>query len=275
MRAALIAIALIAACPAIVLAQGLSDCTCNDIREMRDRWCSARAAREEYKRIEDYLEGESNKTTPRQTRMFSIADKLMINQTCVQEAINSVSDKGVLKATAETKENNPIQSLFGMDDCRIVVTTKGESTACLKQIAEAHEGVHRAACLVRKAIKKDGSLVLDEELKKLDRFGKLGWYLGDTKFLLTSAQFASEEASGYGREMQLVKAKWGELQKNCKSQDFEAELENPDIAGQKLWDDTKPNSNDKRIYKLYDLTEDPCPSRPRPTPSKCTMPPPP
>jgi hypothetical protein len=263
MRATLIAVIFFAACPAAVPAQSLSDCGCDDVREMRDRWCSARAAKREYERIEYFLKSESGKTG--QTRMFSNADKKMINQKCVQEAINAVSDQGVVKATAVTNENSPIESLT-KDECRIVVTKEG--SACLKQIVEAHEGVHRQACLTRNEFVNAG---YGKILSQLDIGGKLGLHiLGDTKFVMASSEFAFEESVSYATEMQLLDAKWQELQQKCIAKAFEAELDNPDTAGQ-LWDRTQPDSNGKRIYKMYDLTNDPCPSRPRPPKSECTL----
>ena len=264
MRAALTLLAFIAAYPAIVPAQGLGDCKCDDVREMRDRWCSARAAKAEYERIENFLKSEKAKTG--QTRMFSNADKNMINQKCVQEAINTASDRGVVKATAVTSENLPIESLF-KDECRIVVTKEG--SACLKQIVEAHEGVHRQACLWRNAFINEG---YGKILGQLDISSALGLhYLGDSKYILASSEFAFEEAVSYATEMQLLAAKWQELQQNCVSQAFEAELANPETAGQNMWDNTTPDSNGKRMYKMYDLSNDPCPSRPRPPKSECTL----
>ena len=263
MRAARIAIVFFAAFPAVVPAQSLRDCGCADVREMRDRWCSARAAKAEYQRIVSYLNSETKKTG--QTRMFSNADKNMINQKCVQEAINAVSDQGVVKGTAVTNENLPPESLF-KDDCRIVVTSK-DHTACLKQIVEAHEGMHREACISRN---ESGGLL------SLLSQGEIGsalalHSLGDTKYTMTSAQFASEEAASYATEMQLLAEKWRALQQRCPATVFKPELDNPDTAGQPLWDNTPPDSDGKRRYKMYDLTEDPCPRRPPPTTSACKL----
>lgn len=262
----LIALFFIAALPAIAAAQSLGGCKCDDVREMRDRWCSARAAKAEYERIDRYLRDESVKT--KSTRMFSNADKKMINQKCVQEAINRASDQGVVKATAVTNENSPVESMF-KDECRIEVTTKGDSTTCLQQIVVAHEGVHRQACLSRKDFINQGYA---EALSRLDIAGKLGLhYLGDTKFVMASSEFAFEESVSYATEMQLIAERWKLLQQVCVAQAFEAELGNPETAGQKLWDSTQPGADGKRIYKMYDLTADPCPSRPPPPTSECTL----
>lgn len=264
MRAAVIAIALFATLPAIVPAQSLSKCGCDDVREMRDRWCSARAARAEYERIERYLKAEKAKTG--NTRMFSNADKNMINQTCVKDAINSASDQGVVKATAVTNENFPVESMF-KDECRVEVTKEG--SPCLRQIVEAHEGVHRQACLWRNEFIKQGYAKI---LSQLDVSSALGLhYLGDTKFVMASSEFAFEEAISYATEAQLISAKWKELQQNCVAQAFEANLDNERIAGKEFWDKITPDSNGKRIYKMYDLSRDPCPNRTRPPKSECTL----
>ncbi len=270
MRAALFAFAAFAAFPAEVPAQALGDCKCDDVREMRDRWCSARAARNEYERIQHHLNAETAKAG--KARMFSNADKNMINQKCVQEAINSASDQGVGKATAVTNENLPGEGLL-KDDCRIEVTSKFH-TACQKQIVEAHEDLHSKACIARTALWKDLSaevrLALEAALLGLSNTVALT-ATGDTKYSLTSAEFASEEAASYAREMQLIAAKWKDLQQSCVAQAFEAELDNPNTAGQDFWNQITPDGNGKRIYKMYDLSNDPCPKRPPPPKSECTL----
>jgi hypothetical protein len=232
---------------------------------MRDRYCSARAARAEYERIESYLRSEQQRTG--QARMYSNADKQMINQKCVQEAINRASDRGVVKATAVTMENHPVESMMGKDECRIVVTREG--SACLKQVVEAHEGVHREACLWRRKFLESGYAAI---LSKLEVSNALGLnYTGDTKYLMDSGEFAFEEAVSYAMEAQLIAAKWKDLQQRCIAKAFEAELENPEVAGQQMWDRTSPDGSGKRIFKMYDLSNDPCPSRPPPPKSECTL----
>lgn len=266
MRGVLIAMVLIAAWPADIAAKTLGDCKCNHVREMRERWCAARAAKAEYQRIQSFLEAE--RRTSKATRMFSTADKDMINQKCVQEAINQATDRGVEKATAETNENLPTQSLAGMADCRIVVT-RGADNACLKQIVEAHEEVHRQACLFRKDFIDRGYAGI---LSQLGIASALALhYSGDTKYVMTSSDYAFEEETGYTQEMQLIAERWQILQKACVAEAFVAELDNPDTVGQQMWDNTTPDSDGKRRYKMYDLTNDPCPRRPPPPKSECTL----
>jgi hypothetical protein len=262
--ASLLAVAGAVLGPATAAAQSLGDCACDDVREIRDRYCSARAARSEYERLESYF--KSQKATTGETRMYSLADKKMINQKCVQEAINRVSDHGVVKATAQTEENMPTQTLFGMEECRINVTNEG--SACLKQIVQAHEGVHREACLWRKQFLDSG---YGKILAQLNIANALGLhYTGDTKYLLASSEFAFEEAISYAMEMQLIAAKWQELQQRCIAKAFEAELSSKDTAGEQLWNSSQ-EVNGKRIYKMYDLSNDPCPSHPPPPKSECTF----
>lgn len=269
-RAAFAALLFLAAWPQAASAQPLGDCKCDDVREMRDRWCSARAARNEYERIQRYLNHASAKAG--EARMYSNADKLMINQVCVKEAIDAVSDRGVGKATAVTNENLPLESIL-LDDCRIEVTSK-HHTACQKQIVEEHEKLHSQACQGRLALWNS----LDANVRVALQAALLGLSnaaaataTGDTKYTLTSAQFASEEAASYATEMQVISAKWAQLQQDCIAKAFEAELENPDIAGKDFWDRITPDANGKRIYKMFDLSNDPCPDRPRPPKSACTL----
>jgi hypothetical protein len=268
MRAAVAAFALAAACPLPAAAQDLSSCNCDDVREIRDRWCSARAARAEYSRIADFLKNERGRSGS--TRMFSNEDKRMINQKCVQEAINSASDRGVVKATAVTHENHPIESLT-KDECRIEVTREG--TACLKQIVQAHEGVHRQACLWRNEFVKKGYAGI---LSQMEISSALGLhFLGDTKYLMSSSEFAFEEAVSYATEMQMIADKWKELQQRCVSKAFDAEIDNPGTVGDGLWNNASvvrdASGKESRIYRMYDLSADPCPSRPRPAKSECTL----
>lgn len=268
MRAAIAAFALVAAYPAPAAAQDLGKCNCDDVREIRDRWCSARAARDEYSRIAGFLKSERARTGS--TRMFSNEDKRMINQKCVQEAINSASDRGVVKATAVTHENHPIESLT-KDECRIEVTKEG--TACLTQIVQSHEAVHRQACLWRKDFLKKGYAGI---LSQMEISSALGLhYTGDTKYLMSSSEFAFEEAVSYATEMQLIADKWKELQQRCVSQAFEAEIGDASTVGERLWNNAPvtrdASGKESRTYRMYDLSNDPCPSRPRPAKSECTL----
>lgn len=266
MRAALIAIVLVAAWPAAVAAKVLGDCKCKDVRELRERWCAARAARAEYQRIQSFLASERGTTGS--TRMYSLADKDMINQKCVQEAINRATDRGADKATAETIENLPTQSLAGKVECRIVVTHGGDN-ACLKQVVEAHEAVHREACLFRNDFLNRG---YGAALSQLGISGALGLhYTGDTKYLLSTSDYAFEEETGYAQEMQLIAERWKILQQACVAEAFVADLDNPDTAGQQAWDRAQPASDGSRKYRMYDLTSDPCPWRPPPPKSECTL----
>lgn len=261
-------IAALAASPAYAQSSLLPACNCDDLRELRDRWCSARAARAEYDRIESFLKDEAKRTG--KARMYSNDGKRMVNQTCVQEAINTASDRGVVKATAVTNENLPTESLY-KDECRIEV--KKEGTACLAQVVQSHEGVHRDACLWRKEFVTGNYYSL---LGSLDLGGKLGLhYTGDTKYVMTLAEFAFEESVSYATEMQLIAAKWKEMQGRCVNEAFEAELAKSDDLDEGGWNRAKvvrdASGKETRIYKFYDLTNDPCPRRPRKTPSECTL----
>ena len=156
------------------------------------------------------------------------------------------------------------------DECRVEVTKEG--SPCLKQIVEAHEGVHRQACLWRKEFINQGYAKI---LSQLDVSSALGLhYLGDTKFVMASSEFAFEEAISYATEAQLISAKWMELQQLCESVAFEIVIERADASqvGQQFWDNITPDPNNgKKYYKMYDLSSTPCPNRPRPSPSQCTI----
>ena len=267
-----VAALLFAAFPPGTAAQGLTDCGCEDVREMHDRWCSARAARSEYERIKSVLETQAVKAGER--RMFSNADKNMINQVCVKEAIDRTSDQGVGKATAVTNENMPLE--FRGDDCRVAVTSE-KHTNCQKQIVEAHEGLHRLACLARKERFKDMNIDVRTRIQTLI-FGAANMaalnLTGDSKYMMTSANFASEEAASYAMEAQLIFARWKDLQQLCESIAFEILIEPQDASqvGQQFWDSITPDPNNgKKYYQMYDLSNSRCPNHPRPSPSQCTI----
>lgn len=251
-------------------ASGLTDCKCGDLRAMRDRWCSARAARSEYERIERYLLAETAKSG--NTRMYSLSDKKMINQDCVQEAINLAGDRGAKKATAVTHENFPTESLIKAE-CRIEVTRS--DTSCLKQIVEAHEVYHSRECQVRTEMWQSVPLNFRHSIQAFLYGASATTFMtatGDTKYSLTSAQFASEEAASYTREIVTINAKWKELQKLCTgANDFLAELQDLDTVGPNLWNNIKPDNSGRRFYKMYDPSNDPCPNRTPPPKSVCTL----
>ena len=268
MRAAALAILFFALPCAQAQAPRLADCKCADLRQMRDRWCSARAARDEYQRIERFLNAESAKTG--NTRMFSNADKNMINQTCVKEALDTATDQDVRKAVGITIENLPTQSPF-MDECRIEVKSP---SACLTQIVEAHELFHSRACQMRTEMWQSVPLNARHAIQAF-LYGASNTaamtVTGDTKYSMTSAQFAAEEAASYTREIVTINAKWKELQAACPRSDFEVELTNTVSAGVNFWNNITPDSQGRRMYKIYDPSLDPCPSRPRASPSACTL----
>jgi hypothetical protein len=263
MRTVLIAIAFIAACPSIVLADELDHCKCSNIRQLRDRWCSARAARAEYERIINFLDSEKKRTG--RTKMWTSDGKDMVNQNCVQDAIDSVSDKGVKKATARTNESSMLQ--LANEDCAIEITQYG--SGCLEQVVDAHESVHRQACLIRNQMRADG---LIELLARGEFSNALGFFMGEGKFSLLLADFADEESAGYAMEMQLIAAKWKGLQKTCdREEDFKAVLEEASTVGEDMYRNAQQDSDGKRKYDMYDLTEDPCPSQPPKPKPKCEL----
>ncbi|MEO5694976.1 MAG: hypothetical protein ABIQ72_17715 [Usitatibacter sp.] len=251
-------------------AASLGGCKCDDVREMRDRWCSARAARSEYERLQSRFESETARTG--KPRMFSNADKNMMNDVCAQEAINSTSDQGVPKATGKTRENFPLEGIL-KEDCRVEVSGS-DLSACQKQIIEGHENLHSLACFARNAMFKDYNINVRTKLQAAlygaSNMAALN-LTGDTKYMMTMAQYAAEEAAGYATEAQLISYRWTVLQQACQSQAFEIEVEDESKVGKNLWDKLSTDSNGKKIYKMYDLSSSPCPYRPRPSPSQCTI----
>jgi hypothetical protein len=231
------------------------------------------AVRSEYERIVSFLNAESAKPGG-ETRMFSNADKLMINQTCVKEAIDQVSDMDIYKATGVTQENLPTQSLIGMDECRIEVTNKSKNK-CLQQIVGGHEAYHSRECQARTALWQSFDPNVRVTLQAF-LYGTANTTVmtvtGDTKYSLTSAQFASEEAASYTREIVMINARWKELQKSCTGPtDFLAEMYDANSVGPSIWNSAQPDASGKRFYKMFDPSVDPCPNRPRPSPSACTL----
>lgn len=265
-RAALLALACLAAASTPALAV-FPDCKCPNLREMRNRYCSARAARSEYQRIQRFFESERARTG--ETRMYSLEDKEMINQTCVQEAIESANDKGAPKATGQTLESLPTQVLT--EDCRVVT----QGSTCAQQIVEAHELYHQQQCNGRIDLFKSMDPNVRISLQTL-LYGPgntaARTVTGDTKYLLTSGEFAGEEATAYGLEMHLIFAKWEELKKACTNpSDYDVEVYDIETLGKNFWDRLTPDASGKRFYKMKDLSNDPCPNRGPRIPSACTL----
>jgi hypothetical protein len=72
-------------------------------------------------------------------------------------------------------------------------------------------------------------------------------------------------------EMQLIAAKWQELQKKCSQEKFQVAVDDPDTVGENLWKSAGEDGKGKHNYKMYDLTEDPCPSHPPLRKSSCNL----
>ncbi|MGZ5097424.1 MAG: hypothetical protein ACXWG9_05235 [Usitatibacter sp.] len=129
-RAALVASGLAVAFIGAAREQG-SACGCPDVADLRNRMCEARAAIGEYARQISMIRAQEARTG---TQVMYTVDRYNEHvQPCVQEAINQVTDANANRPTADT--NNA---------CNI--TFKGSPTACLKQVLNAHEGVHVTVC---------------------------------------------------------------------------------------------------------------------------------
>ena len=72
--------------------------------------------------------------------------------------------------------------------------------------------------------------------------------------------------------MHLIFAKWEELKKVCTNpSDYEVEVYDLETLGKNFWDKLTPDANNKRFYKMRDLSNDPCPNRGPRIPSACTL----
>jgi hypothetical protein len=155
-------------------------CDCKDIRDVKNRICEARAAINEYDRLDKYLEGQEQ----RGGQPIFLNDPLRdrINKGCAQEAVDLAIDRGAKQAVAQTEAN-----------CNIVNVLA--DSACLQEGVLRHEGVHRDACYKR----EDGKWA--QVWKDYWSFNNLAGAIINTRFTMSAREFIKEEKTASETEL--------------------------------------------------------------------------
>jgi hypothetical protein len=172
-----------AACAALLLVFApqarAQACACQDLADLRNRMCEARAAVAEYGKQIQLIRAQETKTgTP---VMYTMERYKAEVQPCVQEAINQVTDSNANRPTGDT--NNACE-----------ITYKGNPTACLKEVLTSHESIHVTVC---KAWSNDRD--------KEGFFASLRGLFTDFRDGSTLIDLLNEERTAYQTEMNHVR----------------------------------------------------------------------
>lgn len=170
------------------VAPTFAQCTCNDINDLTNRLHEVDAAILEYQNqikgmeTEEQETGKPLMTTPGNYKLGSggLQDR-------VQRIINMVSDTTAHTSHSETEPG----------DCNII---NRAATSCMQASTDAHENIHRAACL------KARSTLVEELLRQN----------GDWKQTMRLADVAKEEIAGYTAEKAFLLSQMSSL-RNCKA----------------------------------------------------------
>lgn len=156
-----------------------SACSCNDAEDLMNRYNEAQAAIREYR---NQIAGVEAKEKADGSPLMFTSDLYKGKvQPRVQEAINAVTNPNARRGSAET-----------FADCKTEMTNV--PTACLREVFDAHEGVHRRAC---------------EKAKTFNPFEK-SW---SEKMRL--ADFLREEIEAYTVEIEKILQMLRVLDKKC------------------------------------------------------------
>lgn len=180
------------------MAQGQA-CGCEDVRDLRNRICEARAAIAEYdrqiERIQRYEKDVLRKPLQYTPQLYEAR-----MQPCVQEAINSVSDSGARKGTART--NNACNIVFDQQP----------TTRCIAESLGAHERFHQLECMERRRVRDEQSL-----------FAPFLSMFEDTRAGQSMISIALEEKVAYRREIDHNLDQLRRLASSCPRSLFEIE----------------------------------------------------
>jgi len=216
----------------------ISSCGCRGMRNVKNRLCETRAAIQEYDRISSKFLSEEKKSG--KPIMFTSDTKENIKQ-CVKEAADTRADADAQNATGET-----------LAACNITVKQTRDDlppSKCIEDSVRRHEEFHRDRCKEREEGKWQKIWSSDAPVRSAM----------DTKFAMSAVDYMAEEHAAYMMEEAELRETLRRLANTCKKEDIIVTVNVEDqVPGKKKGDK----------YSL-DLSIDPCPSRPRVTPSKC------
>lgn len=180
-------------------AQGGPACGCDDVRDLRNRICEARAAIAEYDRQIDRIK-RFERDVLKKPLLYTEAIYKQRMQPCVQEAINTVSDSGARVLTAKT--DNDCEIVFGMPP----------PTSCLADSLTRHERYHQTVCRAMSDIRGEKSL-----------FGPFLALFEDTRAGQSLVSLATEEKFAYRGEIENNLDHLRRLSTSCPRSSFEIE----------------------------------------------------
>jgi hypothetical protein len=174
-----------------------STCGCDDVKDIRNRICIAKAAISEYDRLNQRARSAERK----QGRPVALTPEFKegLIEPCVQEAVNAANTPGSRQAT-------------GITDNACNVTVTRADSACLRRAIEIHEGRHALACQWRKEKTAEGGLLAE--------FSSI---FKDTREGQTVVGYMNEEKSGYQGEINFLRSELISLSFRCPRTQFEIE----------------------------------------------------
>jgi hypothetical protein len=181
------------------IAQAGGACGCDDVRDLRNRICEARAAISEYDRQIDRIQRYERETLK---KPLLYTEKLYEErmQPCIQEAINTVTDSGARVGTART------------DNACNIVFDKPPPTRCLAESLSRHERFHQTECMAMRQTRDEKSL-----------FGPFLSLFEDTRAGQSLASLALEEKFAYRNEIDHNLEQLRRLSTVCPRSFFEVE----------------------------------------------------
>lgn len=174
-------------------------CGCDDVRDLRNRICEARAAIAEYDRQIVRIQA-FERDVLKKPLLLTEEIYLKCMQPCIQEAVNTVSDSGARKLPAKTDET-----------CEIVFETP-PPTSCLRESLLRHERFHQTECMSRLRDYQDSSF-----------FGPFLAQWRDVRSGQSLVSMATEEKVAYRGEIEHNLAELRRLAANCPRAMFEVE----------------------------------------------------
>ncbi len=221
-------------------AEAQSPCKCAEMRDLKNRFCTARAAMREYDRVASKVLADEKKAGKPILLTSEIKGNIV---KCVQEALDTADDIGAQFVQGGTDANCDVTG-------EVVAWRNGPPTDCIEKSVSKHEGFHRERCLEREKGKWQ---------KVWTEGAPVASAMIDTKFAMTAVDFMAEEQAAYMMEEEELRETLRQLANKCKPAEKVVTIsDNDDVAGKQAGDK----------YNL-DPSLEPCPSRPRKTPSAC------
>jgi flagellar biosynthesis GTPase FlhF len=198
-------------------AQGAPECSCVAMRNVKNRLCSVRAAQREFSRLmTKFVSAEKADGKP---ILLEDENKQKIKD-CVQDALNTMTDREAQNASGETDKN-----------CKITVkkvNPRHNASQCIEAIVRRHEEHHRAECLMREEDKWWKVWLEDAPAKSA---------MISTMYRMSAVDYMAEENTAYFQEEKELTETLRRLLKTCNDAYKVVEIEGDDhVPGKKTGD---------------------------------------